>query len=103
MSVFEDLGLSNTDSHANFIFFDAGRPQELVGLRDARSRIVIGRSFAPYANWIRITIGQPAENRIAQQRAFAHLFSKTQPLNQLGVDSTIVVRTQMFLPSITSG
>jgi len=72
VSVLEDLGLSNTDSHANFIFFDAGRPQELVADAMRDHGIVIGRSFAPYANWSRITIGQPAENRAAQQglRAF---------------------------------
>jgi histidinol-phosphate aminotransferase len=71
MSVLEDLRLSTTDSHANFIFFEAGHPQELVASAMRDHGIVIGRSFARYANWIRITIGQP----VAQQ-ALRALVSK---------------------------
>jgi hypothetical protein len=29
--------------------------------------VVIGRSFPPYTNWVRITIGQPEENRVARE------------------------------------
>jgi histidinol-phosphate aminotransferase len=67
IAVLEDLKLARTDSQANFVFFNAGRPQELIaaGMRDRG--VVIGRSFPPYANWVRITVGQPAENRIAQE------------------------------------
>lgn len=66
-TVLEDLNLRWTNSQANFIFFDTGRPQELVASAMREHGVVIGRLFAPYVNWVRITIGQPAENRMAQQ------------------------------------
>jgi hypothetical protein len=58
--------LPHTDSLANFVFFNAGRPQELVARAMQDRGVVIGRSFLPYTNWIRITIGRPEENRVAQ-------------------------------------
>lgn len=59
----------------NFVFFDAGRPA--AQLRDALAAqgIRIGREFAPYANWVRITIGTPAENA-AVQRALASILAR---------------------------
>jgi histidinol-phosphate aminotransferase len=66
-AVLEDLRLTRTDSQANFVFFDAGRPQKLVADAMRERGVVIGRSFPPYANWVRITIGLPAENRTAQE------------------------------------
>jgi histidinol-phosphate aminotransferase len=66
-AVLEDLRLTRTDSQASFIFFNAGRPQELVAGAMRDRGVVIGRSFAPYTNWVRITIGRPEENRVAHE------------------------------------
>jgi histidinol-phosphate aminotransferase len=62
LSVLRDLNLPHTATHANFIFFDAGRPQHELA-ESLRSRGVdIGRAHPPYTNWARITIGLPEEN-----------------------------------------
>lgn len=67
-AVLDELKLQHTRSLASFIFFDAGRPQtELAASLRARG-VDIGRTFPPYTNWARITIGRPEENRIVQQR-----------------------------------
>jgi histidinol-phosphate aminotransferase len=66
LSVLRDLNLPHTDTRANFIFFDAGRPQQQIA-ESLRSRgIDIGRAHPPYTNWARITIGLAEENRRAQ-------------------------------------
>jgi histidinol-phosphate aminotransferase len=63
----DELTLAHTDSKANFVFFNAGRPQgELASLLRKRG-IEIGRAFPPYTNWVRITIGLPEENQRVQQ------------------------------------
>lgn len=54
--------LRHTDSQANFIYFDAGRPHAEVAKALRDSGIAIGRAFPPYDRWVRITIGLPAEN-----------------------------------------
>jgi histidinol-phosphate aminotransferase len=66
-AVLDDLKLPSTDSQASFIFFNAERPQELVARAMQDRGVVIGRSFPPYTNWVRITIGRPEENRAAQE------------------------------------
>jgi histidinol-phosphate aminotransferase len=66
VSVLKELKLTHTDSQASFVFFDAGRPQEQVQSAMRERGIVIGRSFPPYTNWVRITIGRPEENSRAQ-------------------------------------
>ena len=67
-SVLDELNFSHTDSRANFIFFNAGRPQTEIAAAMRAANINIGRAFPPYTNWARITIGRPDENGIAQQR-----------------------------------
>jgi histidinol-phosphate aminotransferase len=49
-----------TESQANFVFFDAGRPQ--AAKASATEGVLVGRTFAPYVTWLRITIGFPGEN-----------------------------------------
>lgn len=67
LSLLRELNLPHTDACANFIFFDAGRPQPQLA-ESLRSRGVdIGRAHPPYINWARITIGLPEENRRAQK------------------------------------
>jgi histidinol-phosphate aminotransferase len=68
ITVLDDLTLPHTDSQASFIFFNAGRPQaQLAGAMRVQG-VDIGRTFPPYANWARITIGLPDENRTVQQK-----------------------------------
>ncbi len=62
----DELKLRRTDSHASFVFFDSGRPHDVIAASFAASGIVIARAFSPYDSWIRITIGLPEENQRAQ-------------------------------------
>jgi histidinol-phosphate aminotransferase len=64
--VLRDLNLPHTDTHANFVFFDAGRPQVQLAAALREQGIDIGRPHPPYTNWARITIGLPQENLHAQ-------------------------------------
>ena len=55
------LGLAYAEPHGNFVFFDTGMPltrfTEFMRARNIR----VGRRFAPYENWCRITIGTEPE------------------------------------------
>jgi histidinol-phosphate aminotransferase len=55
------------DSQGNFIFFDAGRPQQDIAAALAMKGIEIGRVFPPFENWVRISIGLPQDNAITRQ------------------------------------
>jgi histidinol-phosphate aminotransferase len=68
VSVLDRLALAHTASHANFIFFQAGLPQTELAAALRLRGIEIGRTFSPYSDWARITIGLPEENRAAQQQ-----------------------------------
>lgn len=66
LSELRELNLPHTDSRANFVFFDAGRPQPILAAAMRERGVDIGRPHPPYANWARITIGLPSENLRAQ-------------------------------------
>jgi histidinol-phosphate aminotransferase len=66
LSVLGELKLPHTDARANFVFFDAGRPQPILAAAMRERGVDIGRAHPPYASWARITIGLPDENRLAQ-------------------------------------
>lgn len=66
LAVLRDLNLPHTVPHANFVFFDAGRPQAQLAAELRAQGIDIGRPHPPYTNWARITIGLPQENSRAQ-------------------------------------
>jgi histidinol-phosphate aminotransferase len=66
LSVLRELNLPHTDSRANFVFFDAGRPQPALAAAMRERGVDIGRAHPPYTNWARITIGLPSENLRAQ-------------------------------------
>jgi histidinol-phosphate aminotransferase len=66
LSVLRELNLTHTDSQANFVFFDSGRPQPKVAAAMREQGVDIGRAHPPYTNWARITIGLPSENLRAQ-------------------------------------
>jgi len=55
------LKLRYAEPQGNFVFFDTGMPLErFTGLMRARN-ILVGRRFAPFDNWCRITIGTEPE------------------------------------------
>ncbi|PQA54451.1 pyridoxal phosphate-dependent aminotransferase [Siphonobacter curvatus] len=62
----DELKLPHTDSQANFVYFDTGKPYAEVEDAFRKAGLRIGRAFAPYATWVRITIGLPEENSKAQ-------------------------------------
>ncbi len=64
----DDLRLEHTDARASFVFFNAKRPHDEVATALRARGIVVGRLFPPYETWVRITIGLPEQNRIAQTR-----------------------------------
>jgi histidinol-phosphate aminotransferase len=52
-----DVGWQTTDTRGNFVFFDTGRP---VGEFSAAMRaqgFLVGRPFAPYETWCRVSMG----------------------------------------------
>ncbi len=65
-ALLDALKLPHTSSVANFIFFNAGRPQSEIAAAMRQQGINIGRAHPPLTNWARITIGLPEENRRAQ-------------------------------------
>lgn len=66
LSVLRELNLPYTNTQANFLFFDAGRPQPVLANAMRERGVDIGRAHPPYTNWARITIGLPSENLDAQ-------------------------------------
>ncbi len=66
LKVLRDLHLPHTESVANFVFFDTGRPHVEFASAMRVAGVDIGRAHPPYTNWARITIGLPEENQMAQ-------------------------------------
>lgn len=66
-AVLAELSLQHTNSTTNFVFVNVGRPQSEIATEFRKKGIEIARAFPPYNDWIRITIGTPAENLKAQQ------------------------------------
>ena len=66
LALLHKLNLPHTDAQADFIFFDAGRPQAELAAAMLSKGVNIGRAHPPYTNWARITVGLPEENRRAQ-------------------------------------
>ena len=64
--VLAHLHLVHTDARASFVFFNANRPHDDVADALRAHGVVVGRVFQPYATWVRITVGLPEQNRIAQ-------------------------------------
>jgi len=73
LALLSELKLPHTDTYANFVFFDTGRPQPVLAAAMRERGIDIGRTHPPYTNWARITIGLPAENLRAQNALRASL------------------------------
>lgn len=62
-----------TESHGNFVFFDSGRPHQMMAAALAAQGIDIGRSYPPLDTWVRISIGLPEENAIARSAVAGQL------------------------------
>ena len=76
LSVLHDLELQHSEPNANFILFNAGIPQPQFAAAMLSQGVDIGRAHPPYANWARITIGLPEENR-RTQTALRHTIKGT--------------------------
>lgn len=55
------LGRTHTRSQGNFVFFDAGMPIESFRQAMLDRGVKVGRPFARYDNWARVTVGTRAE------------------------------------------
>ena len=55
------LKLPHTEALADFVFFNAGRPQAEVAAAMLAKGANIGRAYPPYTNWARITVGLSEE------------------------------------------
>jgi histidinol-phosphate aminotransferase len=73
LALLSELKLPHTDTYANFVFFDTGRPQPVLAAAMRERGIDIGRAHPPYTNWARNTIGLLAENLRAQNALRASL------------------------------
>ena len=65
-ALFRELKVRFTPSRGNFVFFETGVPHAEFSASLLREGILIGRLFAPYDRWARISIGLPAENALAR-------------------------------------
>jgi histidinol-phosphate aminotransferase len=64
--VLESLNVRHSDARASFVFFENSRSQAQIASALAAEGIDIGRSFPPFLNWTRISIGLPTENQRVQ-------------------------------------
>jgi histidinol-phosphate aminotransferase len=55
------LGLPYAEPQGNFVFFDTGMPLARFTTLMRERNILVGRRFAPYESWCRITIGTEPE------------------------------------------
>jgi len=56
-----NLGLRYAEPQGNFVFFDTGMPHDRFAAQMKAEHVIVGRKFAPYDNWCRITIGTEPE------------------------------------------
>ncbi len=69
----ERMQLRYSDSRGNFVFFETPRLHADVAAALLAKDIAIGRAFPPLDHWVRISIGLPEENVLAQ-KAIVELF-----------------------------
>ncbi len=55
------LKLRYAPPQGNFVFFDTGMPLATYAQRMKERNVLVGRRFAPYDSWCRITIGTEPE------------------------------------------
>ncbi|MBL8225725.1 MAG: aminotransferase class I/II-fold pyridoxal phosphate-dependent enzyme [Chromatiales bacterium] len=61
-----DVGWPATDTRGNFVFFDTGRPVGEFAAAMRAEGFLVGRPFAPYETWCRVSIGT-----LPQMKGFA--------------------------------
>ncbi len=64
VSTLKSMGKRVAPSSTNFVFFQAGMPAEQVQQAMLAKGLRIGRTFKPYADWCRISIGTPEEMKM---------------------------------------
>jgi histidinol-phosphate aminotransferase len=74
-TVLRELKLPHTESRANFVFFDTGRPFSEFSQAMQKRGIQIGRPFPPYTTWARVSMGT-VDNMRAFVQAAREYFSK---------------------------
>ena len=57
----DDLGLEYVKSHTNFVFFKSGRHIDGLIADMKKENVLIGRPFAPFYDWARISTGKIEE------------------------------------------
>jgi histidinol-phosphate aminotransferase len=62
-SELERLGYAHTDSRANFVFFRPNGSADAVRVAFAKAGVRVARAFPPLADWVRVTVGTPVENK----------------------------------------
>jgi histidinol-phosphate aminotransferase len=62
----DTIGRRRTDSKGTFVFFETGKPHELLAAELLDEGIEIARPFPPLDRRVRISIGLPAENARAR-------------------------------------
>ncbi|MDR6197833.1 histidinol-phosphate transaminase [Siphonobacter sp. SORGH_AS_0500] len=72
----DEWKVTHTNSQANFVYLDTKKPYTETEAAFTKAGIKIGRAFAPYETWIRITIGLPEENKKAQEVLKAIIVNK---------------------------
>ncbi|MBR0695639.1 histidinol-phosphate aminotransferase family protein [Bradyrhizobium lablabi] len=65
--LFEAMNVRHSESRANFVFFETGRPHAEFAAALRAEGVDIGRAFPPLDSWARISIGLPEENDIARK------------------------------------
>jgi histidinol-phosphate aminotransferase len=66
-ALLDKLGRRHADSRGNFVFFETGRPHDVVAAQLGDEGIEIARAFPRFGRWVRITIGLPGENTKARE------------------------------------
>jgi histidinol-phosphate aminotransferase len=61
-ALLDAIGHRRSDSRGNFAFFETGQPHEIIAAQLLQEGIEIARAFPPFDQWVRISIGLPAEN-----------------------------------------
>jgi histidinol-phosphate aminotransferase len=68
VKAFKDLGCKPTDSQANFIFVDVGRPAKEFRDECAKAGVMVGRDFPPFeSSHVRVSIGTMNEMKRATE------------------------------------
>lgn len=64
---FGQYKIEHTPSEANFVYFNTKMPYATAAALFAENKVLIGKLFAPYDTWVRISIGLPEENKKARE------------------------------------